>query len=179
MLSLLNKYINIFLITILFVINLNNKINDIQNKEVQTDDIYLNLVIPSINLDENIYKYDSKYNNVNHGLELINDFQINNMKGSIIIASHSGSSKISYFKNLHKLSIEDKVILKNKENKYTYEITKIYKIKKNGKFKYKDLDNTIYLITCDKNNKKKQLVFQGNLIKSEKIRNFGQNTNFF
>ena len=71
------------------------------------------------------------------------------------------------------------VILQSNDEIYYYKINTKYKIKKNGTFKYKDLDSGIYLITCDKKNKKKQLVFQGKLEKIEKNRDFYKKTRFF
>lgn len=172
MLNFLNNYLYILFIFLLSLVKIDNyNINYSDNK--------LRLIIPTIQLDENIYDYDSKYNSVDYGLELINNYDIKKQKGSIIIASHSGNSSISYFKNLYKLKIGELVILQSNDEIYYYKINSIYKIKKNGTFKYKDIDSGIYLITCDKKNKKKQLVFQGKLEKIEKNRDFYKKNTIF
>ena len=172
MLNFLNNYLYILFVFLL-------SLTKIDNYNINYSDNKLRLIIPTIQLDENIYDYDSKYNSVDYGLELINNYDIKKQKGSIIIASHSGNSSISYFKNLYKLKIGDLVILQSDDEIYHYKINSIYKIKKNGTFKYKDIDSGIYLITCDKKNKKKQLVFQGKLEKIEKNRDFYKKTRFF
>lgn len=130
------------------------------------------LNIPSINLDAAIFEYGSKNNDVNKGLYLAKKYDFNTFKGSVIIASHSGSSPISFFKNLDLLKIHDIVIISKGDYDYYYEVHDFYRINKTGKFKYKNGDKLIYLITCDKNNKKKQLVYMGKLEKIVKKSTF-------
>lgn len=126
------------------------------------------LNIPKINLYEKVYEYNDKNNDVNKGIFLAKDYDFNSFNGSLVLASHSGNSSISYFKNLDLLKKDDIVnIIINNKTIY-YKITDIYKIKKNGKFKYFNEDKAIYLITCDKKNNNKQIVFKGKIVKINK-----------
>lgn len=131
-------------------------------------DLYFKLNIPKINLNKNVYKYESKLNNVNKGLFLVNNYNLNTLSGALIIASHSGNSSISYFKNLEKLKVNDTLYLEYNRFNYMYEINDIFKIDKTGKFNYNNIDKTIYLITCDKKNSSKQVVYRGKLVKITK-----------
>ena len=177
MLSIVNKYVNILLL-VFMLLHGSNKINNSTNIINNNYDVLFYINIPKINLNQKVYNFDSKNNNVDKGIMLISNYDLNNLKGSLILASHSGSSSISYFKHLHKLKSNDLVNIYYKDNKYTYKIINKYYIEKNGKFKYKDQDKKIYLITCDKNNKNKQIVYIGTLENKEKIR-FLQKNRFF
>lgn len=165
--------INYFLyLLLIFAGNYSSMVDDSNISLNTKDSYYFILSIPSINLEEKVYEYNSNNNDVNKGIYLAKDYNFSNMKGSLILASHSGNSKISYFKNLNYLSNNDIVIIKKNDTTYYYKIIDNYKIEKNGSFKYKNLDNHIYLITCDKKNKKKQLVYTGKLIKTTKKSSF-------
>ena len=80
-------------------------------------------------------------------------------KGNLILASHSGNSKISYFKNLNKLKINDDVIIYYQGNDYIYKVKNIYEIEKTGKaiILKNNEKKTLTLITC-KHNTNKQIV---------------------
>ena len=135
-------------------------------------DYNFRLSIPSIDLNVIVPSYGSKDNDVNKGVYLAKDYNFDTFKGSIVIASHSGSSPISFFKNLELLKMKDVVIISKGDFDYYFEIYDFYKINKTGKFKYKDNDKLIYLVTCDKNNRKKQLVYVGKLEKIVKKSTF-------
>ena len=49
---------------------------------------------------------------------------------NIILASHSGNSKISYFKNLKKLKLNSELYIYYQDIKYIYELIDIYKVDK-------------------------------------------------
>ena len=81
----------------------------------------------------------------------------------IILASHSGNSYVSYFKNLHKLDINDEIYFYYKNNKYIYSIYKIDEVDKTGNIELKKTNSSdITLITC-KGNLKKQIVIYATL----------------
>jgi len=164
--NLMPKSIMLYLIVIYFgFINLyidNSIFDDVKNSDEQ---YYFRLEIPDISLNTVVYDYENKNNNVDKGVYLARDYDLKTLSGSLVLASHSGSSSISYFKNLDKLKKDDIVNVYYKENKFIYRINKIYKIDKTGLFKYQNKDQYIYLITCDKNHSKKQLVFRGKIEK--------------
>ena len=120
------------------------------------------LEIPKIKLKKGFYNLNSEYNKVKYGIEVIKENE-----NLLILASHSGNSKISYFKNLDKLENGDEVIVSSKGNKEYYKIVYNYEILKNGTFKIlKDgIEKKIILITCKKSDKTKQIVYVGESIK--------------
>ena len=141
------------------------------NKMVSSD-YFFEICIPKINLNEKVYNFNDSRNDVDKGIMIVKDYDFYKMKGSLILASHSGNSSISYFKNLYVLKKNDIVKILYNGDEYIYQINEIYDINKNGKFKYNNSDKTIYLITCDKNNKKRQNVYKGKLIKIVKKSTF-------
>ena len=120
------------------------------------------LQIEKINLKQGLVSKNSYYNNVNYGIQTINisDYP-DKVGGNLILASHSGTSSISYFKHLYKLNIGDvaKVYYKNKV--YSYKIVNIYNVPKVGKVEIKrNYDQTcLTLITCTHNSKTEQTVY--------------------
>lgn len=115
------------------------------------------LKIPKIKLEKGMYSKSSKFNQVNYGIQILEESDKPDKKlGNVILASHSGSSRVSYFKNLDKLIIDDDVELDYNNKKYMYKVYKIYDIEKTGKAVIeKDIESsTLTLITCrDKTNK--------------------------
>lgn len=119
------------------------------------------LEIPSIDLKKGLVSLDDKYNNADYNIQTIeSSLMPDKEKGNLILAAHSGSSSISYFKNLHKLNINDKLIVYYNGIKYTYVLSNYYDIDKTG---YADIvrdknQNTLTLITC-KRGTDKQTIF--------------------
>ena len=164
------KIIIKFLYLLFFVFILCD-LNNYESKYViKEDNEYLfKLIVPNINLSANVYRFESDKNNVNKGIYLAVNYNFESSDKAIVLASHSGNSDISYFKNLDNLNIGDYVYIKKENLQYSFKLENIYKINKNGKFRYINEKGLIYLITCDKKNNKKQIVFQG---KIEKIDDF-------
>lgn len=124
------------------------------------------LEIPSINLKRGLVSITSKYNNVNYNIQIIDSSTMPDVEnGNLILAGHNGSSYISFFKNLYKLNINDKVYVYYNGVKYEYLISKYYDTDKDGNVEiYRDQNKTtITLITCKKNTKDKQIVYIGYL----------------
>ena len=120
------------------------------------------LKIPKINLEHGFLDKNSKYNVVSRNILVHASSDYPDVKnGNLILASHSGTSSISYFKNLYKLSINDDVYINYKNKEYHYKITKIYKDKKDGQVAVRRDYNktTLTLITCTKNDKTTQTVY--------------------
>ena len=133
----------------------------LDNYYKKNSDEYIGVIsIPIINLKRGFYKIDHKLNNVKYNIELIND-DLNN----IILAAHSGTGDNAYFNDVLNLRIND-IIYLDFSGYYTYQITNIYEVEKNG---YIDLikdskDKTLTLITCSKKDKTKQTVIISKLI---------------
>ena len=142
-------------------------IEEKSNKKAIKYDYIGVLEIPKINLTQGFVDMNSKYNNVDYNLQIIKPSSYPDVdKGNFIIASHSGSSSISYFKRLYKITKGDKVYIHYNNVKYTYEVVNIYKEPKNGYIDiYRDNNKTtLTLITCTKNDDTTQTVYICNLI---------------
>ena len=114
---------------------------------------YAFLNIPAIQLKEKIFSKYSKYNNLKYGLYLSPfSMEIEEEKAQIIIAAHSGNAKISYFKNLDKLKINDEIKIQTAQNIYLFRVIDIYSDKKDGNVKIKKYNTkSLSLVTCQKN----------------------------
>jgi len=160
-------------------ISTNNKDSNIsdsneQNKDKTTtkkdkyEKYYIaRLTIPKINLEKGLVDIKSKYNHVDKNIQIVNGSSYPNVKsGNFILASHSGNSSISYFRNLYKLVIGDKCYISYNGKKYTYKITDIYYEEKDGTINIKrDHSKTVLtLVTCTRNNNTKQTVYIAELI---------------
>ena len=119
------------------------------------------LEIKKIKLKRGFYSIDSNNNNVDKNIMVINSSDMPDVKlGNLILASHSGNSNISYFKNLDKLKMGDIASIYYLKNKYDYKLVNYYEVDKTGVVQIiKNIDvNCLTLITCKKN-ANKQLVF--------------------
>ena len=120
------------------------------------------LKIPSINLEHGFLDKNNKYNNVNKNIYVHPTSSYPDINNSnLILASHSGTSSISYFKNLYKLKINDDVYVNYNNKDYHYKVRRIYKDTKDGSVAIRrDYDTTtLTLITCTKNDKTTQTVY--------------------
>lgn len=172
-----NKFvlITLFLIVVVFVLiyylsflNIKHE-NNINLKKYydnyNASGYFAIIKIPKLKLENIIYKKGNLNNNVNKNIYLIND-----NRDFIVIAAHSGSSPISYFKKIHTLNSGDKIELVVDGLKRTYELFKKEKIKKTGKVKLKTYTYPIVvLITCSKSEKNVQEVYYNRLISSQKL----------
>jgi len=133
--------------------------NQTQNNEYNFLGI---LEIPKINLKRGFLDINSKYNNVDYNITIINGStypdEVNN---NLILAAHSGNCTVCYFDNLYKLSKGDSAYIYYKGVKYQYNIVNIYEVEKDGTVAiYRDYDkNTLTLITCTRNSNTKQTVY--------------------
>ncbi|NMA50345.1 MAG: sortase [Mollicutes bacterium] len=120
------------------------------------------LDIPKINLKKGVCNFFEDCNNVNKNIEIhIKSDLPNEENGSIIIMGHNGNSKISFFKTLDKLNINDIIYIHYENKTYEYILNEIYDINKNGKASFiKDEGkNALFLITCKKKEKDKQTIY--------------------
>lgn len=149
-------YIKLIILLIILLNKQDIYKQDTQNKE----EIIGNLVIDKINLDMPLYNIESKNNNIEENVTILNESILPpNEKSIVFLAAHSGTSKVSYFNDLDKLKTNDTILLTINNIKNTYQITNIYKQKKNGYIKVnKENKDQLILTTCDPNNDKYQLI---------------------
>ena len=120
------------------------------------------LKIPKINLERGFYDKTSTLNNVDHNILFHSKSSYpNEDNGNVILASHSGTSSISYFKKLYLLEKGDLAYITYNDVVYTYKIVNIYYEEKDGNVAiYRKKDKTVLtLITCTKNDSTKQTVY--------------------
>lgn len=120
------------------------------------------LEIPKINLNQGILPKTSYYNNVNYHVQILDISDLPDViNGNMVLAAHSGSSNIAYFKNLYKLTKDDMAYIIYNNKKYSYQIVNIYNQVKKGSLNiYRDINKTtLTLITCTKDDKNSQTVY--------------------
>ena len=119
------------------------------------------LKIPKINLERGLVDPSSYLNNIDYNVQILKNSAMPDQKyGNVMLAAHSGNARVSYFKNLDKLSINDEVSIDYKGHTYTYKIVNMYDIDKTGKaqiFRNKNT-NTLTLVTCRHNTNKQIIV---------------------
>lgn len=121
---------------------------------------YLN--IPKINLQRGFTDINSKYNKVSKNIYVHPSSSYpDKVNGNLILASHSGTSSISFFKNLYKLELNDDVYVNYNNKDYHYKVIDIYTDIKDGDIGIRRNKNktTLTLITCTKNDKSTQTVY--------------------
>lgn len=125
------------------------------------------LEIPKIGLKRGFYNIGSRYNNISYNVTIVDGSDLPDVaNGNLILMAHSGDSYISYFAYLYKLTIGDMVYVTYLGKKYTYQITNIYEVEKNGIVKLiRDPDKTtLTMITCTKDNDHAQTVYISELV---------------
>ena len=136
----------------------------IQKEEVVVDysKYFGVLEIPRIGLKRGFYNLDSKYNNIEYNVAMVQGSQMPDVaKGNLILMAHSGDAYISYFAFLHYLQIGNSAYVTYNGNKYTYNLVNKYDVEKNGTVKIvRSYDKTtLTLITCTKNSDTLQTVY--------------------
>ena len=148
----------------------NNNVVAISVKKNNNSVNYMAVIeIPKINLKKGIYSKNSSLNNVNKNIYVVKEsvFPNEEKNSHIILASHSGNSKVSYFRKLNKLTLNDEVYLYYKNIKYVYKVSNRYEIKKTGEAELKFTNGSdITLITC-LTGKNKQVVYVAKLISQQ------------
>ena len=83
------------------------------------------------------------------------------VNGNFILAGHSGTSNVAFFKNLYKLELNDTAKVYYNSKVYTYKIVNIYNETKDGSVNvYRDSNKTtMTLITCTKDDKEHQTIY--------------------
>lgn len=135
------------------------EVKEVSKLKVKYDYIAV-LKIPKIKLEKGLVAKDSKYNNINYGVEILKESDSPDViNGNVILAAHSGTANISFFRNLDKINVGDEAIIYYQGKSYNYRFVKIYDIDKTGKAKIKRDNNTstLTLVTC-RHNTNKQIV---------------------
>ena len=141
-------------------------VKEVSKPKVKYDYIAV-LKIPKINLEKGLVAKDSKYNNINYGVEILKESDSPDViNGNVILAAHSGTANISYFRNLDKINVGDEASIIYNGKTYNYKFVKIYDIEKTGKANIKRDNNTstLTLVTC-RHNTNKQIILIAELQK--------------
>lgn len=118
--------------------------------------------IPKINLNKSLYKIDSKLNNVEENVTILES----NLPSIIVLAAHSGTGRNAFFKDLNKLNINDTINLTYTNNHYTYKVINIFEQDKSGYITINEKEyDQLFLTTCSYN-KNKQLIIECKKINS-------------
>jgi LPXTG-site transpeptidase (sortase) family protein len=144
----------------------NNEVKDEPIKNYDYDDYVSVLKIPKIKLEKGLFAKSSKYNSVEYNVMLHEKSDTPTVvNGNVILVAHSGTSSVSYFRNLVKLNVGDTAEIYYHGRKYTYQIVNIYEVDKTGTVQInRNIDkNTLTMITC-KHNTDKQIVFISELV---------------
>lgn len=131
-------------------------------KEAHNDLPIFKLEIPKIKLVREIYNYDSINNNVDKNVTLLYP-EVFDINSTIVLAAHSGNATIAFFNKLDLLEENDTINLYFENKYYNYKVIDKTEIEKNHLLQIAKEQNVLYLTTCSKSNKNKQLV-----IKAEK-----------
>ena len=138
-----------------------NENND-TNSSSYTPNYIAFLRIDKINLYQGLLPKGNFYNYVDYHVQIldISDYP-DVINGNFILAGHSGTSNVAYFKNLYKLKLGDIANVYYNGKVYTYSIVNIYLEDKDGSVTiYRDNDKTtLTLITCTQNDKLHQTVY--------------------
>jgi len=117
------------------------------------------LSIPKINVYNGFYEIDSPNNDVNKNIQVLKGSDMPNITyGTFMLAAHSGTSYISYFKDLNKLSLNDEVYVYYANTKYTYFVQKMYEIARDGTISFDKNIHETYLVLTTCGNEGKQLI---------------------
>lgn len=149
---------------------INDSIEEPQKTKEVEEQVKVNYIailkIPKIKLERGLVEPSSYLNNVKYNLQWIDGSSMpDQVNGNVIIAGHSGSARVSYFRKLDQLVIGDSVSIDYKNQTYNYKVIDIYDIEKTGKAEIIKNKNTttLTLITC-RHNTNKQIVIICDLV---------------
>ena len=147
----------------------NNSEIEISKDEGPKYDYIAVLEIPSISLKRGLVSMTNPYNDIKYNIAILGGTMPDISKTNLILASHNGSSNVSFFKDLESLSLNEKIYLYYNGYKYIYELSNIYTVNKTGEVNIsRDINHTtLTLITCKNNSDTEQLVFIAYLIDKE------------
>lgn len=148
-----------------FISNIDNNSYVFSKKSTNSNYIAV-LEIPKINLKRGLYSYNSIYNDIDKNITILESSKMPNKENStLVLASHSGNSRVSYFKDLNKLQNDNLVIVYYNDVKYFYKIIDFYTEKKNGFITKPDFKSGKYIILTTCWDSLNQLIYIGKLVK--------------
>lgn len=108
------------------------------------------IIIPSIQLEKPLYKIDSKKNNIDENVTILEGSKSPSIENGILyIAAHSGTAKNAYFNDLDQVKLEDEVIVEYEGIEYRYLVKDIKEQVKNGYIEGKrEKKKQLILTTC-------------------------------
>jgi len=119
------------------------------------------LKIPKINLERGLVDPNSYLNNVKYNVQILKNSAMPDERfGNVMLAAHSGNARVSYFRNLNKLEVNDSVSIIYKNKTYNYKVVNKYEIEKTGQAKIIRNKNasTLTLVTCIHNTNKQIII---------------------
>ena len=125
------------------------------------------LNIPGINLRRGFVDINSRFNTVNRNIQIIYPSDMPNVpNGNMIIAAHSGTSAVSFFRDLWRLGIGDEAIINYQGQDFRYIIRDIYYVPYTGSVPIRrDVNRTtLTLITCTRGRNNMQTVYIAELV---------------
>ncbi|HPE15009.1 MAG TPA: sortase [Bacilli bacterium] len=152
------------------IVNDDGEVQEVDNTPTATYDYIGVLEIPSIGVKRGFLNINDKNNVVNKNIQVIEKSDMPDIKnGNLIIAAHSGSGRVSYFKNLYKLATSDTAYIHYNGVKYTYSVVDRYEVEKTGEvvIKRNNDKTTLTLISCSQTDKTKQIVYILELVGQE------------
>lgn len=118
------------------------------------------LEIPKISLKRGFYSYSSDNNTVEKNIQVISQSCLPDDTCDFILASHSGTSNISFFKHLHQLEENDTAFLYYNNQKYVYQLIDIEQVQKNGTIQIIRVNKPrLILTTCNLDDESLQDVY--------------------
>jgi len=142
--------------------------NTSNNQKIQSNVNYLAVIeIPNISLNTGIVMSDSNYNTMNKHVSIYPTSDMPNIdNGNFILFAHNGSSRVSYFRNIYKLDVNDKIYIYYNNQKYTYKVIKNYDVSMYNSTPLNRIDNKtiITLITCKSGSNKYRTIIVGELV---------------
>ena len=141
-----------------------------QEETKQDNTNYIAVIkIPKIGLEKGLCEKDSYCNNVNRNIQILKESTYPDIaNGNFILAGHSGTGRVSYFRNLNRLSQDDEVSIFYQGKEYKYKVVNMYDIEKTGTaniIRNKE-KTTLTLITC-RHNTNKQIVVICELVETK------------
>lgn len=149
------KIIIMMLLLILLISTFFVMINKKEEKGKVDSNYIAVLKIDKINLEKGLYEIGNSLNKVDHNIEILSGSNMPDVEnGNLVLASHNGYLKESYFRNLYKVEIHDKISVFYDSYEYIYEVINTYKVEKTGTVKVirNNNKNTLTLITCSGDN---------------------------
>lgn len=128
------------------------------------------LSVPDVNIKRGFVAIDSKYNSIRYNVMLISGSTMPDEKfGNLILAAHRGNSSVSFFENLYKVRVGSYAYVDYNNKVYKYELKSTYTEPKDGSLTIKrNADaSCLTLITCTRNDKKTQTIFNYELVSVE------------